>query len=49
MERNFAPIDNLFAEFDSQQEGNMSLDDFVKMNEASGVSMNRKDLNKIFN
>lgn len=48
MERNFAPIDNLFAEYDSAQEGNMIFDDFAKMNEASGVTMNRKDLHRIF-
>jgi hypothetical protein len=48
MERNFAPIDNLFAEYDSAQEGNMVFDDFAKMNEAVGVNMNRKDLHRIF-
>jgi Ca2+-binding EF-hand superfamily protein len=46
--KNYTPIDNLFAEYDSGQEGNMGFDDFAKMNEASGVNMNRKDLHRIF-
>ena len=48
MERNFSPIDNLFQEFDSGQEGNLIFDDFCKMNESSGVNLNRKDLHRIF-
>lgn len=48
MERNYAPIDNLFAEYDSAQEGNMCFDDFSKMNEAIQVTMDRKNLHRAF-
>lgn len=49
MERNYIPIESLFADYDSQQEGGLSLEDFALMNEASGVCMSKKDLMRIFN
>lgn len=48
MDRNFAPLDSLFYEYDSAQEGNMCFEDFAKMNEAIGVSLNRKIMHRIF-
>lgn len=48
MERVFAPIDSLFAEFDSEQEGSLSFNDFAKMNDSLSISTSRKDLHRIF-
>ena len=48
MGRNYSNAENLFAEYDSGQEGMMIFDDFSKMNEASGLSTNRKDLHRVF-
>lgn len=48
MERNYIPLDSLFADYDSQQEGGLVFEDFVQMNEASGVCMSKKDLHRIY-
>jgi Ca2+-binding EF-hand superfamily protein len=48
MGRNYSNAENLFAEYDSGQEGMMIFEDFSKMNEASGIPTNRKDLHRIF-
>jgi|LauGreDrversion4_2_1035121.scaffolds.fasta_scaffold112674_1 Ca2+-binding EF-hand superfamily protein len=49
MERNYHPLDSLFADYDSLQEGSLTFEDFAAMNEGTGVCMGKRDLNKIFN
>ena len=49
MERNYHPLDSLFADYDSMQEGSLTFEDFAAMNEGTGVCMGKRDLNKIFN
>jgi len=48
MTRNQHPIDNLFQEFDTDQEGSLTFENFANMNEYEGVWMPKKDLKRIF-
>jgi Ca2+-binding EF-hand superfamily protein len=48
MERNNFPFEKIFSEFDSEQQGGITFQDFVNMNEFVGVSLAKKNLKKVF-
>lgn len=48
LNRSFATIEDLFYQYDSRHEGSLVFEDFANMNEAIGVAMNKKRMNKIF-
>lgn len=49
MDRNSYPFDKMFAQFDSQQIGGLTFQDFAAMNEFVGVALAKKNLKKVFN
>ena len=48
MTRNSYPFDKLFAEHDTSQIGGLTFEDFVSLNETVEVSMNKRDLKRVF-
>lgn len=48
MNRNNYPFDNIFSEFDSEQMGGLSFQDFINMNEFVGVALAKKNLKRVF-
>lgn len=49
MERNNYPFEKIFSEFDSEQVGGLTFQDFASMNEFVGVSLAKKNLKKVYN
>jgi len=48
MDRNSYPFEKIFSEFDSEQQGGLTFQDFVNMNEFVGVSLAKKNLKRVF-
>lgn len=48
MDRNNYPFENIFSEFDSEQNGGLSFQDFINMNEFVGVALAKKNLKRVF-
>jgi len=48
IQREGAPIERIFYEYDSDQVGALTFEDFWRLNEQLGLCIQRKDLQRIF-